>query len=142
MTPKVQAKRTEHAAGAKIILVGHCIPDSGHLRMTIQSADPQAQVVRATDEKDLRHHMASGAGLLLVNRVLDHGYPESEGVALIARLKSEFPGARCMLVSNFPEAQAAAVGAGALDGFGKRELGSARVVNLLRQALAKVSASS
>jgi hypothetical protein len=40
-----------------------------------------------------------------------------------------------MLVSNYPDAQAAAVAAGALPGFGKRELGSARIPELIRSAL-------
>jgi hypothetical protein len=39
-----------------------------------------------------------------------------------------------MLVSNFPEAQAAALAAGALPGFGKKALGSATTPPLLRQA--------
>jgi len=40
-----------------------------------------------------------------------------------------------MLVSNYPEAQAAAVAEGALPGFGKREIGTPRVNDLLRNAL-------
>ena len=42
---------------------------------------------------------------------------------------------KMMLVSNYPDAQAAAVEAGALPGFGKRDIGSPRVKELLRQAL-------
>jgi hypothetical protein len=40
-----------------------------------------------------------------------------------------------MLVSNYADAQADAVKAGALPGFGKRELGSPKVVQLLKEAL-------
>ncbi len=40
-----------------------------------------------------------------------------------------------MLVSNYPDAQAAAVANGALPGFGKREIGSPRVIELIKGAL-------
>jgi hypothetical protein len=40
-----------------------------------------------------------------------------------------------MLVSNYADAQQAAVAAGALPGFGKRELGTPRVSQLIRDAL-------
>jgi hypothetical protein len=41
-----------------------------------------------------------------------------------------------MLVSNHPDAQAAAIAAGAAPGFGKRQIGTPRVAEVLRQALA------
>ena len=44
--------------------------------------------------------------------------------------------AKMMLISNYPEAQEAAVNAGAMPGFGKREIGTLRVVKLLQEALA------
>jgi hypothetical protein len=40
-----------------------------------------------------------------------------------------------MLVSNYADAQAAAVAAGALSGFGKREIGNPKVKQLLENAL-------
>jgi hypothetical protein len=40
-----------------------------------------------------------------------------------------------MLVSNYPDAQAAAVAAGAVPGFGKREIGTPRVAQVIREAL-------
>ncbi len=40
-----------------------------------------------------------------------------------------------MLVSNYEEAQEAAVEAGALNSFGKRELGTPKVKELLRAAI-------
>jgi hypothetical protein len=44
-----------------------------------------------------------------------------------------------MLVSNYAEAQAAAVAAGAVPGFGKREIGQPRVAQLIREALGLAS---
>jgi len=49
---------------------------------------------------------------------------------------------KAMLVSNYPEAQAAAVAEGALPGFGKREIGTPRVGELLREALKPAQPSS
>jgi hypothetical protein len=45
------------------------------------------------------------------------------------------PNVRTMLVSNYPEAQQEALAAGALPGFGKRELSTPRVTQLLRNAV-------
>jgi hypothetical protein len=39
-------------------------------------------------------------------------------------------------VSNYPDAQAAAVAAGGMPGFGKREIGTPRVGQVIRDALA------
>jgi hypothetical protein len=68
--------------------------------------------------------------------VLDFGFEEHEGVAVIRKLRRDYPNLKMMLVSNYPEAQAAAVAEGALPGFGKRELGSSKAKEMLRQALA------
>jgi hypothetical protein len=92
-------------------------------------------VSMADDERELWREIEQGAELLLMNRVLDYGFEQTEGAALIAHLRTQFPELKMMLVSNYPEAQAEAVAAGALPGFGKRELGSERVTKLLREAL-------
>ena len=60
---------------------------------------------------------------------------EHEGVALIRKIRASYPAIKTMLVSNYAEAQAAAVAEGALPGFGKREIGTPRVNELLRNAL-------
>ena len=119
----------------KIALVGHCGPDSSYLRMAVSKADRGTQVLMADDEQELKRALDEGVDLLLLNRVLDYGFPEQEGVDLIRRLRQDYPQVRTMLVSNYPDAQAAAVAAGALPGFGKRELGSARVAEMIRAAV-------
>ena len=121
----------------KVVLVGHCGPDSSFLRMAVSSAQKGLSVVSADDEQSLRQAIEQGADLLLVNRVLDYGFEEISGAAVIRRLRAEQPGLKMMLVSNYAEAQAEAVAAGALPGFGKREVGSSRVAEMLRQALAQ-----
>jgi two-component system chemotaxis response regulator CheY len=120
----------------KVVLVGHCGPDSSYLRMTISRVSREISVSMVDEEPDLQNVIENGADLLLINRQLDWGFKESEGVSLIARLHADKPDLKMMLISNFPESQAEALAAGALPGFGKRELGSERVASLIRGALA------
>ncbi len=118
-----------------IALVGHCGADNTYLRITVKRADPQADVVSADDETELKRSLDEGVDLLLVNRELTYGFADELGVELIKRLRPKYPNTKMMLVSNYAEAQQKAVAAGALRGFGKRELGSPRVAGLLREAL-------
>lgn len=119
-----------------IVLVGHCGPDSSYLRMTVSAAEKGVRVISADDDESLQAAIAGGADLLLLNRVLDYGFPEEMGADLVRRIKAAHPDLKMMLVSNYEEAQAQAVAAGALPGFGKRELGTARVTQLIRDVLA------
>ena len=121
----------------KVALIGHCGPDSSYLRLAVQKAGRDVKVVAADDDAELQKVLEAGVDLLLFNRVLDYGFEEEEGVELIRRLRAENPNVKMMLVSNYPESQAEAVEAGALPGFGKREIGSPRVTELLREALAQ-----
>ncbi len=120
----------------KIALVGHCGPDSSYLRMAVSSADRSVQIMTADDSGELSHILAQGVDLLLFNREMPYGFDDDEGVNLIRKLRSAHPTVKTMLVSNYPEAQAAAIAAGAMPGFGKREIGTKRVAEVLREALA------
>lgn len=126
----------------RVALVGHCGPDSTFLRIAVSRADRDIQVVAVDDDGDLQKVLSDGVELLLLNRQLDYGFDEHEGVRLIRKLRAKFPQVKTMLVSNYPEAQAEAVAAGALPGFGKRELGTPRVAELLREALRGAPAPS
>ena len=119
----------------RVVLVGHCGPDASYLRMAVSRVARNMTVSMADDDGELSREIEQGADLLLLNRVLDYGFEQTEGAALIAELKAKFPDLKMMLVSNYPDAQAEAVAAGALPGFGKREIGSERVTKLLRGAL-------
>jgi len=120
----------------KVALVGHCGPDSSYLRMAVGKAGRDIQVLSADDDDELRRLLEAGVDLLLLNRQLDFGFDEREGVALIRRLGKAYPHVKTMLVSNYPDAQQAAVQAGALPGFGKREIATPRVPEMIRAALA------
>ena len=119
----------------KVALVGHCGPDSSFLRIAVSRAERDVKVVSIDDDSDLKRALEEGVDLLLLNRQLDYGFDEHEGVALIRKLRAAYPHVKTMLVSNYPESQAAAVAEGALPGFGKRELGTPRVAELIREAL-------
>ena len=120
----------------KVILIGHCGPDSSYLRMTVGKAGRDIQVLSADDDGELSRVLGDGADLLLFNRQLDYGFDEQEGAALIRKLRPNYPNVKMMLVSNYPDAQAAAVAEGALPGFGKREVNSPKVAEMIREALA------
>lgn len=119
----------------KVALVGHCGPDSSYLRMAVKSALKDAEILMADDDAELQRVVQDGAELLLLNREMPYDFTDREGVPLIRRLKANHPNLKLMLVSNYPDAQREAVEAGALPGFGKREIGSKRVMELLREAL-------
>jgi two-component system chemotaxis response regulator CheY len=119
----------------RIVLVGHCGPDSSYLRMTVSRAVKGASVLMADDDVNLNRLVAEGVDLLLLNRVLDFGFSVDLGTDLIKQLRQEHPDLKVMLVTNYPDAQAEAVRLGALPGFGKREMGSAKTTELLRTAL-------
>ena len=119
----------------KIALVGHCGPDSSFLRIAVSKAEREAMILSIDDDSDLKRALDEGVDLLLLNRQLDFGFDTHEGVALLRKIRATYPAVKAMLVSNYPDAQAAAVAEGALPGFGKREIGSPRVNELLREAL-------
>jgi CheY-like chemotaxis protein len=117
-----------------VILVGHCGPDTSFLKLAVLDALPGARIRNMDDEAELFSAIRAGRALLLINRVLEDGFSTTEGVELIRRVRQQSPDTPCMLISNFAEAQQAAVNAGALPGFGKQEIGKPHVLDRLRAA--------
>jgi hypothetical protein len=103
--------------------------------MSVKAALGAAEIASADDRTELQAELEKGADLILFNREVGYGFEPSTGVDLIRELKPKYPTTRMMLVSNFPEAQAAAVAAGAVPGFGKRELGTPKVKKLLQDGV-------
>lgn len=126
----------------KVALIGHCGPDSSYLRMVVNQASKGAQVLMADDDGELKHVLEQSPDLLLFNRELGYGFDSNVGADVIGKLRAHYPNLKMMLVSNYPDAQAAAVANGALPGFGKREIGSKRVIELLKSALEEAPAPS
>ena len=120
----------------KVLLVGHCGPDSSYLRMSVRKAVPEVDIVAADDGQELAKALAGGGiDLVLFNRELGYGYDPDTGVEAIRALRPAYPDLKMMLVTNYDDVQRQAQAAGAVPGFGKRELGTARVTELLRDAL-------
>ena len=119
-------------AAKKVVLVGHCVPDSFMLKGVIEKAIPGAQVVRANNDAELKRE-AAGAALLVVNRVLDGEFADEAGFAVVRAFAGG--GTKTMLISNFPEALAEAEKLGAAPGFGKKVAGSEETAKRLKAAV-------
>ena len=131
------------ASTLTIALVGHCGPDSFMLRSAVKYAMKVADVpliiTQAQLDAAMKSSTASNRYVLLVNRVLDGEFDLSEGIELIQLLKASHPAVRCMVISNYPESQQAAISAGAMPGFGKAEVGSAKMKDALASAIEGLS---
>jgi len=117
-----------------VVLVGHCGFDSGPLGRLAQSIAPDAKVVGVNKHKHLAD-VAHPQALWLVNRALDGRFDAADGIDLIGQHAGADTAPRQILVSNFPESQAAAEAAGALPGFGKNDVGRPDLAQRLRDTL-------
>jgi two-component system, chemotaxis family, chemotaxis protein CheY len=123
----------------RIVLVGHCGPDSYAIRSAVSRMVPGATVVLTMSDADLTRELPA-ADLLLINRQLDGDYAMETGVELIRSIMASAVGGAVrrpvvVLISNFPEAQSEAQAAGAAPGFGKRDLYSEEAKKRVRAAL-------
>lgn len=117
----------------RILLVGHCGVDGPRMQREIASFLREADVVRVNSEGDLDDAVGE-ADLLLINRE-PLGFEPRLGPDLIRELQRTCPDAKCILVSDYEEAQQEASECGALPGFGKSDLGSPKFEEAIRQAL-------
>lgn len=120
----------------KIVLVGHCGPDASMLRSAVRGAVGDVLFESANDDASLSRAV-EGADLALVNRVLEGSFSAADGIELIGQLAARRTGGTpsLMLVSNFEDAQARAVQAGAAPGFGKLAMYNDAAKERLRRAL-------
>lgn len=123
--------------GKRVLNVGQCAPDHQAIRALIEGQF-DATVVRThhrADTIDALHN--ESFDLILVNRKLD--VDTSDGMEIIRWIKSDPKCADipCMLISNYPEHQAAAVSQGAIPGFGKEQLKESTTHDRLAQVLSR-----
>jgi len=128
-----------NSVGPLVLLVGHCGFDSGGLERAVRNAAPAARIEGVNSRKALEENLGEAA-LLLVNRKLDgsFGVPMGEhgdGIELVRELATNDDAPACIVISNFPEAQQAAEKAGALPGFGKKDVRSESAAQSIRSAL-------
>ena len=119
----------------RVVLVGHCGVDAPRLEREISRCLPRAEVMTINSEERLAEICEEGADLLLVNRQLPYGFEAEEGVDLICELRQMHPDVKVMLVSDREDAQDRARRVGAIDGFGKADLGKSKIREILRDAL-------
>jgi hypothetical protein len=119
----------------RIVDIGQCDPDHASIKRLVEGLG--FSVVRAHTLEDARRLVAEpGVVLALVNRVFDLDGSSgleciSELVAMTKQVGFVNPKLKVMLVSNYPEYQTQAVALGAVQGFGKSELGDTSVREML-----------
>jgi two-component system chemotaxis response regulator CheY len=118
-----------------VLLVGHCGIDGPRLQKYVESLDGEFQCRSAASEEELDAAVRQGVDLVLFNRALTGSFEVSEGIELIRRLKEDHPDTKVMLVSDRAEAQRHAMQLGALPGFGKSEIDTPKVVEMIKDAL-------
>jgi CheY-like chemotaxis protein len=119
----------------RVLDVGQCALDHGNISRLLK--DQFGATVDRAASYDQVFYMAGfyDYQLVLVNRIFDAD--GSEGLELIRRLKTD-PATRdmpVMMVSNYPDAQAAAQEIGAVPGFGKATLEAPATIELLSRVL-------
>jgi CheY-like chemotaxis protein len=105
----------------RVLDVGQCVPDHATIRAYL-TRNFECEVVQTHGKDDTLEQLKSGQfDLVLVNRKLDADY--SDGLEIIRAIKADkaIADVPVMLVTNYPEHQAAAIAEGAIYGFGKLE---------------------
>ena len=118
----------------KVISIGQCGYDNSQIGSLFSKLGADFTAVDLN--RDLYNTLsASEPDLVLINRVNDSD--GSSGIALIKELKGskEYSKVPLLLVSNYEDAQKEAVALGALPGFGKSELASPTVSELIKNYL-------
>ncbi len=118
-----------------VLAIGNCSYDHRNLAAAIRAHFDAEVRAAATAEEALRHLAEASFDLVLVNRVLE--VDRSCGIDLVRQIKADprHSGIAVMLISNFPDAQAEAVTAGANPGFGKKALDCPETVKRLQRHL-------
>src|SRR6476620_11484913 len=107
---------------AHVLSGGQCGYDDSRLARVLQ-VEADAHMERATSADDARQKIATKKyDLVIVNRVIESD--GASGVEFIGEMRKA-EGAPCfMLISDYADAQAAALANGAAPGFGKSALGT------------------
>ncbi|NQU23653.1 MAG: hypothetical protein HQ567_20410 [Candidatus Nealsonbacteria bacterium] len=120
----------------KVLGVGNCSFDHGTIETLILANFDAVVVAVSLKDEALEKLRAGPFDLVLVNRRLAND--ASEGMALIEQIKADpqLAATPVMLLSNYDDAQQAAVAAGAEPGFGKAQLALPETLEKLGRILA------
>lgn len=119
----------------KVLDVGQCNADHSSIS-NLLSRHFKVELHRSHSHDDVVAILADHSfDLILINRLLDAD--GSPGMNVLQTLKSNesSAGTPVMVVSNYEDAQSAAIEAGAVQGFGKSKLTSPETIELLGQFL-------
>lgn len=107
-----------------VLSVGQCGPDSASIARFLNQHFDVRILTSDLPPDTLQVLRREPVDLVLINRRLDADY--SDGMEILRMIKSDpaLTDTPVMIISNFQEAQQAAVDAGAVPGFGKAELSS------------------
>ena len=115
-----------------VIIAGNCGPDLNALERLVRGLGISKIVVADSIKEVHKIVKRQVVSLLLINRIFD--VTGESGLNLIAGLPDDIRG-RCMLISNFTDAQKSAIDFGALHGFGKNKLERQETRELIRSAI-------
>lgn len=124
---------------ARVLDVGNCDPDHGSIRrMLTDHFDITLDRVMFVDDA-LDKMRTQRYDLVLFNRLIFDD--SSEGIELLRQAKADaaLSATPVMMISNYPEAQAASVAAGGVPGFGKATVSSPQTIDLLTKYLPRRS---
>ncbi len=117
-----------------VLSIGQCGYDDSRIGQVVRTALGAILDRAASPEEAQQKISAKKYDLILVNRVFDAG--TGMGVNFISEFKRNNPDAPpFMLVSDYADAQAAAIANGAVPGFGKSAIASPETAEALRAAL-------
>lgn len=105
----------------RVLDVGQCGPDHATIRGYL-THNFDCEVVQTHGADDTLEQLRTGNyDLVLINRKLDADY--TDGIEIIKAIKADgsIRNVPVMLITNYPEHQAAAIAEGATQGFGKLE---------------------
>ena len=115
-----------------VLIAGNCGPDLYALERLVRGLGI-SEIVVANSLEDVQLIVKRKfVALLLINRVFD--VTSESGLDLIAGFPINIRG-RCMLISNYADAQKSAVDLGALQGFGKSKMASLETREMIRSAI-------
>ncbi|MFN3150511.1 response regulator [Bremerella sp.] len=119
----------------QVLDVGNCAYDHGSLKSLIER-NFDAKVLQSHGPQDtLKMLRQQTFALVVINRKLDRDH--SDGIDILHDLKADeqLKDIPVMMLSNYEDAQAAAEAAGAVPGFGKRDLGKETTLKKLEPFL-------
>lgn len=120
---------------ARVLDVGNCDPDHGSIRrMLVNHFEVEVDRVMFPGEA-LREMGHQTYALVLINRLIFAD--DSDGMVLVRAMQADEKLRRTpvMMISNFADAQARAVAAGAIRGFGKATVDAPETLDRLAQYL-------